>query len=165
MVTQPHFSTPDLCDDYPDDVAILEIYLHDFGAIERFSGMAVTVKCFEDNSKVKALAAEPGRGRVMVVDGGGSLRRALLGDMIAEQAVQNGWSGFIIFGCIRDVEVIARLPLGVKAMQPCPIKTNKRDLGDVDVPVRFGGVTVSPGDYVYADANGVVISRRALVEC
>ena len=106
------------------------------------------MKCYEDNSVVKNLVAEPGLGRVMVVDGGGSLRKALLGDMLAEQAVSNGWSGFLIYGCIRDAEIIANLPLGVKAVNTCPIKTEKRGVGDIGCPVPFGGGLLKEGQYL-----------------
>jgi regulator of ribonuclease activity A len=128
-----------------------------FGGREAFGGAAVTVRCFEDNSKVKQLAAQPGEGRVIVVDGGGSLRRALLGDMIARQAADNGWAGFVIAGAVRDVEVLRTLEIGVKALGSIPLKTDKRGLGDVGVPVEVGGVVVNPGDMVHADATGIVV--------
>lgn len=155
-------STPDLCDAHPDKVHVLEIHLRDYGHRTRFFGPVTTVKCFEDNSKVKALAAEPGDGRVMVVDGGGSVRRALLGDQIAANAQRNGWAGFVIFGAVRDVEILRTLDLGVRALRPCPVKTDKRNLGDIDVPVRFGGVAFHPGGWLYADANGVIFSAEPL---
>lgn len=157
------FSVPDLCDDYPNEVHVLEPILRGFGGRRRFGGEVVTIKCFEDNSLVKELAGTPGRGRVMVVDGGGSKRRALLGDMIAAKAVENGWSGLVIFGCVRDVEALKELDLGVHAMAAYPVKTEKRGLGDQDVAVRFGGVTFRPGDYVYADENGVICAARDLL--
>jgi regulator of ribonuclease activity A len=123
----------------------------------------VTIKCHEDNSLVKACVAEEGRGRVIVVDGGGSLRRALLGDILAEQAVANGWSGLVINGAIRDVEEIALLALGVKALGVCPIKTEKLGMGQRDVPITIGSVNISPGQYIYADNNGVIVSQSALI--
>ena len=122
----------------------------------------MTVKCHEDNSKVKALAATPGAGKVMVVDGGGSMRRALLGDMIADSAAHNGWEGIIIYGCVRDVDALAMTDLGVQALGSIPLKTAKRDLGDIDIPVTFGGVTFVPGEYVYADNNGVIVAPQPL---
>lgn len=154
--------TPDLCDAYPDQVRVLEPMLSNFGAIEAFGGPIVTVKCFEDNSRVKELVGEPGAGRVMVVDGGGSNRCALLGDMLAEKAAGNGWSGLVIYGCIRDVDVIAETQIGVQALAPIPIKSVRRGVGEVDIPVTFGGVTFRPGEYVYADNNGVIVSASAL---
>lgn len=157
------FSVPDLCDAFPDEIQVLEPMLQSFGGRRRFGGKAVTIKCFEDNSLVKELANTPGLGRVMVVDGGGSRRRALLGDMIAATAVENGWAGLVIFGCVRDVEALKDLNLGVHATAAYPVKTEKRGLGDQDVAVRFGGVTFRPGDYVYADDNGVICAARDLV--
>lgn len=156
------YVTPDLCDAYPDLVRVLEPMVHNFGGRDSFGGEIVTIKCFEDNSLVKEAAGTDGRGKVMVVDGGASLRRALLGDMIAENAVKNGWEGFIIYGCIRDVDAIAALDLGVQALGAIPLKTEKRGIGDLNVPVTFGGVTFNPGEYVYADNNGVVVSSEPL---
>ncbi|MEH6617640.1 MAG: ribonuclease E activity regulator RraA [Porticoccus sp.] len=156
------FSTPDLCDDYPELVRVLEPMMGNFGGRESFGGEVVTIKCHEDNSLVKEHAGNPGQGKVMVVDGGGSLRRALLGDMIAENAVNNGWEGIIIYGCVRDVDALVALNLGVQALASIPLKTDKRGIGDLNVPVTFGGVTFNPGDYVYADNNGVIVSNKPL---
>lgn len=154
--------TPDLCDRYPDLIRVLEPMLSNYGGREAFGGEVVTVKCFEDNSLVKEHLGKPGRGKVLVVDGGGSLRRALVGDMIGASAVKNGWEGVIVYGCIRDVSAISELDLGVQALATVPVKTEKRGIGDLNVPVAFGGVTFNPGDYVYADSNGVVVSSEAL---
>ena len=157
------FSTPDLCDEYPELVRVLEPMLNNFGGINSFGGEIVTIKCFEDNSLVKENASRPGFGKVMVVDGGGSLRRALLGDLIAKDAVKNGWEGIIIYGCIRDVDIINMLDIGVQAIDTVPLKTEKKGIGDLNVPVTFGGVTFKPGEYVYADNNGVVVSSEELL--
>ena len=154
--------TPDLCDLHADLVRVLEPMLVNYGGCEAFSGEIVTVKCFEDNSLVKEQLNTPGADKVLVVDGGGSMRRALLGDMIAESAVKQGWQGVIIYGCIRDVSAISEMPLGVQAMACVPVKTEKRGIGDLNVPVCFGGVTFNPGEYVYADSNGVVVSAQPL---
>ncbi len=156
------YSTPDLCDDNPKLVRVLEPMMVNFGGRESFAGEIVTIKCHEDNSLVKEQAANPGEGKVMVVDGGGSLRRALLGDMIAANAVENGWEGLVIFGCVRDVDALAELDLGVQALASIPLKTEKRGIGDLNVPVTFGGVTFKPGEYVYADNNGIVVSAEPL---
>lgn len=155
-------STPDLCDAFPDDVQVLEPLLAGYGGRDSFGGEIVTIKCHEDNSLVKEQAARPGHGKVMVVDGGGSLRRALLGDMIAASATGNGWEGLIIYGCVRDVDALVDLDLGVQALASIPLKTDKRGIGDLNVSVTFGGVTFVPGHYVYADNNGVVVSARPL---
>jgi regulator of ribonuclease activity A len=156
-------STPDLCDAHESEVAVLEPVFVNYGGRDAFGGEVVTVKCFEDNSLVKEQLAQPGHGRVLVVDGGGSLRRALLGDMIAESAVKNGWGGVVVYGAVRDVDAIAALDLGVQALGAIPLKTEKRGIGDLNVPVRFAGVDISPGDYLYADNNGIIVSPDALV--
>jgi len=152
---------PDLCDQYPN-VEVFDVIFNNYGGKTSFGGEVVTVKCFEDNSLVKELVSTPGDGKVMVVDGGGSLRAALLGDMLAEKAVKNGWQGLIINGCIRDIDIIQSLELGVQALNIHPRKTQKRGLGDVNVVLRFAGVTVKPGMYVYADNNGIILSNKAL---
>lgn len=158
-----NFVTPDLCDDFPNDVRVLAPMLNNYGGKRNFYGKVVTVKCFEDNSVVKEQASQPGNGKVLVVDGGGSLRKALLGDMIAENAVKNGWSGFIIYGCIRDIDAISMLDLGVQALNTIPLKTEKRGIGDLNVPITFGGLTINPGEFIYADNNGVVVSEKPLI--
>ena len=156
------FTTPYLSDAAPD-ARVLELQLHNFGQVTRFGGAVVTIKCHEDNSLVKECVEEAGAGRVIVVDGGGSRRRSLLGDMLAEKAVANGWAGLVIYGVIRDVDEIARMPLGVQALGTCPVKTDKLGAGQRDIPLQLGGVTVKPGDYIYADNNGVIVSERALL--
>ena len=140
-----HYLTPDLCDEYPGLVQVVEPMFNNYGLHESFGGEIVTVKCFEDNSKVKELVDTDGKGKVMVVDGGGSMRHALLGDMLAEKAAKNGWEGLIIYGCIRDVDAIMETELGVQALGTNPLKTDKRGLGDVNVTVKFGGVEFVPG--------------------
>lgn len=157
-----HYITPDLCDAYPELITALEPMFSNFGGRDSFGGQIVTVKCFEDNSRVKELVAQDGKGKVMVVDGGGSLRCALLGDMLAEQAAKNGWEGLLIYGCIRDVDVVAQTDVGVQALASHPMRSTRRGVGDVDVPVTFAGVTFRPGHYLYADNNGVIISPSAL---
>ncbi|MBT3618872.1 MAG: ribonuclease E activity regulator RraA [Porticoccaceae bacterium] len=155
-------STPDLCDDYPELVRVLDPIFSNFGGRERFSGPLVTVKCFEDNSVVKELVGTPGEGRVLVVDAGGSMRRACLGDMLAEQASVNGWAGLVIYGCIRDVDEIMATDIGVQALGTHPMKTDKKGVGELGISVTFAGVTFSLGDYVYADNNGIIVSSQRL---
>jgi len=161
------YITPDLCDEYPDQVRVVAAMINgcrftNYGGRRSFGGEIVTVKCFEDNSLVKENAGKPGQGKVMVVDGGGSLRKALLGDMIAENAVKNGWEGVIIYGAIRDVDAMAELDLGVQALGSIPLKTEKRGIGDYNVELEIGGVTFTPGEFVYADNNGIIVSPTAL---
>ena len=155
-------STPDLTDAHTEARAI-ELQFSNFGARKQFFGAAVTIKCHEDNSLVKACVAEQGLNRVIVVDGGGSLRRALLGDMLAETASENGWAGLVINGVIRDVDEINGIELGVQALGCCPLKTQKLGVGQRDIVVSIGGVTISPGDYIYADNNGVIVSGKPLL--
>jgi regulator of ribonuclease activity A len=160
-VSASTISTPDLSDAAPEARA-LELQFVNFGAIRQFGGQVVTIKCHEDNSLVKACVEEPGNGRVIVVDGGGSMRRSLLGDMLAEKAAAQGWAGLVVNGVIRDVDQIAVTALGVQALGSCPVKTEKLGMGQRDIPVTIGGVDIDPGDYLYADNNGVLISKVPL---
>ena len=157
-----HYLTPDLCDAYPELVKVLEPMFSNFGGRDSFGGQIVTIKCFEDNSLVREQVDKDGKGKVLVVDGGGSLRCALLGDMLAEKAAKSGWEGIVIYGCIRDVDVIAQVDLGVQALASHPLRTEKRGIGDLNVPVTFAGVTFKPGEFIYADNNGVIVSPSAL---
>ncbi|QHF03915.1 putative 4-hydroxy-4-methyl-2-oxoglutarate aldolase [Pseudomonas asturiensis] len=157
-----HYLTPDLCDAYPDLVQVVEPMFSNFGGRDSFGGQIVTLKCFEDNSLVKEQVALDGKGKVLVVDGGGSLRCAMLGDMVADKASKNGWEGLVIYGCVRDVDMLAQTDLGVQALASHPKKSEKRGVGELNVPVTFGGVTFKPGDYLYADNNGVIISPSPL---
>lgn len=169
-MVNPAFVTCDLLDDHPDhDFQVVSPsidgkFFKSYGGIKSFGGQVVTVKCFEDNSRVKELLATDGQGKVLVVDGGASMRCALMGDMIAESAVKNHWNGVIIYGCVRDVDAIAELELGVHALAAIPQKSNRKGLGEVDVSLSFGGVTIQPGDYVYADNNGIIIAKEKLVD-
>lgn len=156
------YITPDLCDAYPELVRVVDPMFNNYGGRSSFGGEIVTIKCFEDNSLVREQVAEPGAGKVLVVDAGGSLRRACLGDMLAEKAVANGWEGILMYGCIRDVDAIGALDLGVQALNTHPLKTDKKGIGELNLPVTFGGVTFNPGEYVYADNNGVIVSSEAL---
>ena len=155
-------STPDLCDAYEGSIRVLDPIFRNYGRLDAFYGQVVTVKCHEDNSVVKQLVGTQGNGRVIVMDGGGSLRRAILGDMLAEKAAQNGWAGLVINGCIRDVDEIGRTALGVKALNVHPMKTEKRGIGDLNVPVQMAGQIIYPEEWVYADNNGVIVSSQEL---
>lgn len=158
--------TCDLCDAHKGDGSgafrVLPPVLRDFGGVRAFCGPVVTVKCFEDNSLVKAAVETPGQGRVLAVDGGGSLRRALLGGNLGAAAARNGWAGVVIDGCVRDVAELAAQPVGIRALAAMPLPTEKRNEGQRDVPVQIQGVGVRPGDWLYADADGVVVSDRRL---
>ncbi len=156
------YSTPDLCDLYPALVRIAEPVFRDFGGRRSFGGEVVTVRCFEDNSFVKEIAGRPGRGKVMVVDGGGSVRKALMGDLIAESAMKNGWEGLVIYGAVRDADALKGLDLGIRALASIPLKTERNGAGETGVAVTFAGVTFLPGEYVYADGTGIIVSPQAL---
>ena len=153
--------TPDLLDAHPLLEACDAGLLH-FGGVRRFSGPAVTVRAFEDNSLVREIVRTPGEGRVLVVAGGGSRRRALLGDLLGESAVANGWSGVILDGCVRDSAALARLALGVMALGVQPRRSERHGQGVRDVVVDILGARVAPGDHVYADEDGVVFSKDPL---
>ena len=156
------FSVPDICDDFLDDIQILEPLFTEFGGKEMFCGEIVTIKCFEDNSFVKQTLATDGHDKVLVVDGGGSLRCALLGDLLGAMAAKNGWQGVLVFGCVRDVEILKEIDLGVRALKPYPLKSEKRNEGQLNKAVHFAGVNFEPGQYLYADENGIVVSRSKL---
>lgn len=148
--------TADLSDQFPD-AAVLPVILRDFGGVSSFEGPAVTVLCYQDNSRIKELSLTPGNGQVLVVDGGGSTRFALIGRHIAQNLADNGWAGAVVYGCVRDAADLARLPLGVKALATHPRRTIKQNKGQVGLPVDVGGVVVHSGDRVCADLDGVVV--------
>lgn len=164
------FVTCDLLDDHTDvDFQVLTPslegkFFNSYGARKSFAGQIVTVKCFEDNSRVKELLATDGTGKVLVVDGDASMRCALMGDMIAESAVNHHWNGVIIYGCIRDVDAIAELDLGVHALASIPQKSQRKGIGEVDISLYFGGVHFNSGDYVYADNNGIIVAKEKLID-
>ncbi|SFO81553.1 RraA famliy [Saccharomonospora viridis] len=150
-------ATADLVDEYGDRLRVCDTQFRQFGGRRRFSGRVRTVSCYEDNGLVRELLRTPGDGCVLVVDGGGSVHTALTGDLIAASAVENGWAGLVINGAVRDSAALAELPLGIKALGTNPRKSSKAGRGAVDVAVGFGGVTFVPGDYLYADDDGVVL--------
>lgn len=150
-------STCDLYDRFEKTARVADPVFRDFGQRRTFSGAAVTVKCFEDNSRVKEVLGTPGRGKVLVVDGGGGLRAALMGDLIAKDAVRNGWEGVVIHGCVRDAAVLATLDLGIKALAAIPRKTVRNGEGQTGLPVTLAGIRITPGDLVFADEDGVLV--------
>jgi regulator of ribonuclease activity A len=157
------FKTADLCDEHADALQICEPGFLGFGGRTRFAGAISTIKCFEDNSLVREALGEPGAGRVLVVDAGGSRRCAMLGDLLAAKAVENGWSGVLMYGLIRDSADIAQMDLGVKALGTHPLKSMKKGVGERDVEVRFAGVRFVPGHFLYADEDGIVCSGQRLL--
>jgi len=153
---------PDLFDEYPEQLNLANKAFIDYGKRTIFSGEIVTVSCFEDNSKVKEALATDGTGKVLMVDGKGSMNRALLGDMIAENAVKNNWQAVVINGCIRDAGTIGTLDIAVKALGCNPIKTEKLGVGDTNIVVKFANIEFIPGWFVYGDANGLAVSESKL---
>jgi regulator of ribonuclease activity A len=156
------FSTADLCDEHGDMVQAADPIFRDYGGAVVFGGAVATVKVYDDNTSVRAMLETAGDGRVLVVDGGGSLSCALVGDRLAQLALDNGWSGVVVNGCVRDSAALARLPLGVKALATHPRRSEKRGAGQVNVPVAFAGVNFEPGLFLYADGDGVILSAREL---
>ena len=156
------YATTDLSDAHPDSLQVADPIFRDFGGRVGFHGPAKTLKLFEDNSLVRAQLEQPGQGRVLVVDGGGSLRCALVGDQLGELGVKNGWAGILVYGCIRDSAVIATQDIGVKALATHPRKSLKKGVGEEDLTLHFAGVRIAPGDWVYCDADGVVVSASEL---
>jgi regulator of ribonuclease activity A len=161
-----NFATCDFCDVYKNDSSgefrVLPPVFRDFGAVKKFSGQVETVKCFEDNTLVKAAVDSAGNGKVLVVDGGGSLRRALLGGNLGAAAAKNGWAGVVIDGCVRDTAELATHAVGIRALAPMPLPTEKRKEGQSNVAVQIQGVWVRPGDWLYADEDGIVIAAKNL---
>lgn len=157
------FTTADLYDEYGEKLQVAQPLFNDFGGRMKFHGQIATVKAHEDNSLVRAALEEKGEGRVLVIDGGESLRCALVGDLLAQLGKDNDWSGIVVSGCIRDSAVIITIDIGVKALGTNPRKSVKKGAGDRDITVTFAGVTFTPGHYLYADEDGILISPEKLI--
>ena len=155
-------ATADLCDEFGPEVRVAEPLFRDWGGSMAFAGPVETLRVFEDNALVRQVLGSPGRGRVLVVDGGGSLRSALVGGNLAALAEQNGWAGIVVNGCVRDVDEIRAVAIGVKALHPVPRKSGKSGEGDQGVPVTFAGVTFTRGCHLYADRDGLIVADREL---
>ena len=160
------FKTPDLCDQFETELGkslrVVAPMFQRYGGRNSFSGEIVTLKIFEDNSLVREAFAEDGTGKVLVIDGGGSLRCALVGDQLAILAKKNGWEGVVVYGCIRDSVDINGIDIGVRALNTHPQKSIKKGVGYHDIAVTFGAVTFNPGEYLYADEDGVLVSSKPL---
>jgi len=152
-------STADLMDEQGDELDSCETQFRQYGAIWQFEGTVRTVRCLEDNALLRQTLSMPGQGSILVVDGGGSMRTALLGDLVAKLAIQNRWAGIVINGCVRDVDELARLPIGIKALGSNPRRSAKAGAGEVDVPVSFGGATFVPGEMMHSDTDGIVVTH------
>ncbi len=158
------FTTPDLCDEFGAEVQVADPVFQDFGGARRFAGVIETVRVQDDNALVREVLTGEGQGRVLVVDGGASLRCALLGGRLAALARTNGWSGVIVNGCIRDRSEIAATAIGVKALQVSPRRSGKTGAGERSVPLHFAGVTLRSGAYLYADEDGLIVAERDLLK-
>lgn len=155
--------TADLYDDFSTSVQVAEPLFRDFGGRQSFGGPIATVRIFEDNVLVRQTLETSGEGRVLVVDGGGSKRCALVGDRLAGLGITNGWAGLVIYGCIRDAAEISEMAIGVKALATMPRKSRKNGEGETNVPVSFAGVTFTPGHYLYADMDGIIVAEENLM--
>lgn len=164
MSSAPDFSTCDLCDAHKNvsdgSFRVLPPVFNDYGARTKFSGLVTTVQCLDDNSRVREAVNTPGEGRVLVVDGGGSLRRSLLGGNLAAAAAKNGWAGVVVHGAVRDKAELAACEVGIRALALVPMPTERRDQGLRDVQIQVGGVPVLPGDWLGADEDGIVVMSR-----
>ena len=156
------YNTSQLCDIYQDQVDVVEPMFSTFGGRPSFGGLVTTIKCFEANGIIRQLVKESGVGRVLLIDGGGSLRRALIDADIAATAADNGWEGIICYGSVREVDALADLEIGIQALASIPVGADEDDTGDSELPVNFGGVTFLPEDHIYADTTGVILSPEPL---
>ena len=155
-------ATADLCDAYADRLQICEPLFQPYGGVTAMHGVVSTVRCFEDNSRIKEAVEGPGQRRILIVDGGGSRRHALFGGNLGKAAVKNGWAGVIIYGCIRDSAELGGMKLALRALGTMPLRSEKRGDGERDVPVRFAGVAFRPGDFAYVDEDGIIVAHTAL---
>ncbi|WP_117235995.1 ribonuclease E activity regulator RraA [Vibrio maerlii] len=156
------YNTSALCDIYLDQVDVVEPMFSNFGGRASFAGQITTIKCFEDNGLVRSTLEQDGVGRVLLVDGGGSLRRALIDAEIASIAEENEWEGIVVYGCVREVDELEDMNLGIHALASIPVGATAQDIGENDVPVNFAGVSFLPEDYLYADNTGIILSQEPL---
>ncbi|MFZ7266414.1 ribonuclease E activity regulator RraA [Avibacterium avium] len=154
--------TSTLCDVYLDQVDVVESIFSNFGGLTSFYGKVTTVKCFESNGLIAEILEENGEGRVLLIDGGGAVRQALIDADLAQLALDNGWEGIIVYGAVRQIQQLENLDIGIQALAPIPVGASDDTQGEVDVPVNFGGVTFYPEDYVYADLTGIILSQEPL---
>ncbi|WP_028025875.1 ribonuclease E activity regulator RraA [Enterovibrio calviensis] len=160
------YNTSELCDAYLEQVDVLEPMMSSYGGRSSFGGQITIIKCYENNSLIREVAEQNGVGRVMLIDGGGSLRRALIDAEIAKTAAENGWEGLVVYGCVRDVDSLDEIDIGIQALASFPVGAESSDtgmgVGESDVPVNFGGVTFIPEDHLYADNTGVILSQESI---
>ena len=156
------YNTSELCDTYLDSVDVVEPMFANFGGRNSFGGEVVTIKCHEATGQLRDILQRNGQGKVLVIDGGGSLRRALVDFELAELALENDWEGLIVYGFVRDIDLIDEIELGIQALASIPVLASNSTDGELDVPINFGGVTFLPEDHVYADSTGIILSPEPL---
>ncbi len=156
------YNTSALCDVYQDQVDVVEPMFSNFGGCASFAGQITTIKCFEDNGLIRSVLEEEGDGRVLLIDGGGSLRKALIDAELAALAEENNWEGLVVYGCVREVDELEDMSIGIQALAAIPVGATTQDIGEIDVPVNFGGVTFIPEDFIYADNTGIILSQELL---
>jgi len=156
------YNTSELCNIYADLIDVLEPIFCNYGGKNSFGGQVVTVKCFENNGLIKSALSQQGEGKVLVIDGGGSTRRALIDITLAELAVENEWEGIVCYGSVRDVDLLEELELGVQGLVSIPVGASRADIGESDLAINFGGVTFLPDDHIYADNTGIILSPDPL---
>lgn len=154
--------TSELCDLYAEQVDVVEPIFSSFGGVSNFYGKVTTVKCFESNGLIAEVLEENGEGRVLVIDGGGAVRRGLIDAELAQLAVDNGWEGIIVYGAVRQIQQLENLDIGIHALAPIPVSADESSAGESDIPANFGGVTFFPEDYIYADLTGIILSQEPL---
>lgn len=154
--------TSELCDLYADQVDVVEPIFSSFGGVNAFYGKVTTIKCFENNGLIAEVLEENGKGRVLVVDGGGAVRRGLIDAELAQLAADNGWEGIVVYGAVRQIQQLENINLGIHALAPIPVSADESNIGESDIPVNFGGVTFFPEDYIYADLTGIILSQEPL---
>lgn len=156
------YDTSELCNTYQEEVNVVEPLFSNFGGRSSFGGQIITVKCFEDNGMLQDLLEDNGRGRILVVDGGGSVRRALIDADLARLAAQNEWEGLVIYGSVRQVDELEEIDIGIQAIAAIPVGASSEGYGESDIRVNFGGVTFFSGDHLYADNTGIILSEDPL---
>jgi regulator of ribonuclease activity A len=157
-----NYNTSELCDLFGDSVDVVEPIFVSYGGVTSFGGEITTIKCYEDRGLVDRVLSEPGEGKILLVDGGGSIRRALIDAQSAQDALDNGWEAIVCYGSVRDVDALADIDIGILAVGSIPVNADSEENGDVDIPVNFAGVTFLPEDHLYADSTGVILSPEPL---
>ena len=157
-----YVDTSELCDFYAEQVDVVDPIFSSFGGKSGFFGKVTTIKCFENNGLIAEVLSEEGEGRVLVIDGGGAIRRALIDAQLAQLAVDNHWEGIVVNGAVRQIQQLEDMEIGIHALAPIPVGAEDDNHGETDVAVNFGGVTIFPEDYLYADLTGIILSQEML---